>query len=43
LIEKKYNNDIAYTKLEAHRDLEAEKMEILEKKRILDEDMYKIK
>ncbi|KAL4502122.1 hypothetical protein ABPG72_000357 [Tetrahymena utriculariae] len=43
IIEKKYQNDLAYTKLEAHRDLEAEKLEIIEKKRILDEDMYKIK
>ncbi|EGR28012.1 hypothetical protein IMG5_184820 [Ichthyophthirius multifiliis] len=43
IIEKKYNNDIAYSKLEAHRELEVEKLELLEKKKILDEDLYKIK
>jgi len=42
IVEKKYQNDLAYTKLEAHRDLETEKLEILEKRRALDEDIFKI-
>lgn len=33
---------MAYTKLEAHKDLESEKLEILEKRRELDSDLSKL-
>lgn len=41
-LERKISNDIAFAKLQAHQEMQDEKLDIMEKKKVLQEDMLKV-